>query len=60
MCPVGYVGDTRIVDGAGVVLLVRCGCYGVLILLRVSSNRFGWQVWLMLVLLLDGTRRTVQ
>lgn len=42
MCPVGYVGST-VAGGVWVVSPVRCGCYGVLILLRVPSNRFGWQ-----------------
>lgn len=42
MCPVGYVGSAVPV-GVWVVSPVRCGRYGVLILLRVSSNRFGWQ-----------------
>lgn len=30
----GYVGDTRIVGGAGVVSPVRCGCYGCAVPIR--------------------------
>lgn len=55
----GCVGS-MVAGGVWVVLFVWCGRYGVLILLRVPSNRFGWQGWLMLVLLLDGARWATQ